>query len=114
MNTAQHVVEATVRAGECLEKNERTWAQLVHEWRGARWLPLVWLAMFACFAVVGGFVFARQAGFNGLIYLAPTAFLAITSPLVVMGPRRRERVLLAAIAREAPELARKLEREGIR
>ena len=113
MNTAHHVLEQTARAQRRHEKDERTWAQLVHEWRGARWLPLAWLAMFACFAVVGGFVFARQAGFDGLIYLAPTAFLAITSPLVILGPRRRERVLLAAITREAPELARKLEREGI-
>jgi len=103
----------TARAGQRHEKDERTWAQLVHEWRGARWLPLVWLAMFACFAVVGGFVFTRGTGFNRLIYLAPTAFLAITSPLVVLGPRRREKALLAAIAQEAPELARKLEREGI-
>ncbi len=113
MSTAQHVAEETVRAGECLSKNERTWGQLVHEWHGARWLPLVWLAMFACFAVVGGFVFTRQAGLNGLIYLAPTAFLAITSPLVILGPRRREKALLGAIAREAPEVARKLAREGI-
>lgn len=114
MNTAHNVLDETARVEQCHEQDLQAWAQLVREWRGARWLPLAWLAMFACFAVVGGFVFAPGPGFNGLIYLAPTAFLAITSPLVILGPRRRERALLAAIALEAPELARKLEREGIR
>jgi len=114
MNTAHQVLEETARVEQRRGNDEEAWTQLVREWRGARWLPLVWLAMFACFAVVGGFVFAPGAGFNGLIYLAPTAFLAITSPLVILGPRRREKALLTAIAQEAPELARKLAREGIR
>lgn len=114
MNTAHRVVEECARVEQRCENDEKAWTQLVSEWRGARWLPLAWLGMFALFAVVGGFVFARQAGLNGLIYLAPTAFLAITSPLVILGPRRREKALLEIVAREAPELARKLSREGIR
>lgn len=114
MKTAHQVLEETARVEQRHEYDERAWAQLVSEWRGARWLPLAWLGVFALFAVVGGFVFARQPGLNGLIYFAPTAFLAITSPLVILGLRRREKVLLTAIAREAPELARKLAREGIR
>lgn len=112
MNTAHQVLEEIAQVEQHHEYDERAWAQLVREWRGARWLPLVWLGMFALFAVVG-FVFSRPAGLNGLIYLAPLAFLAITSPLVVLGPRRREKALLAIIAREAPELAGKLKRDGI-
>lgn len=114
MNSAHQVLQEIAQIEQRRENNEQARAHLVSEWRGARWLPLAWLGLFALFAVVGGFVFTRQAGFNGLTYLAPTAFLAITSPLVILGPRRREKALLAVIAREAPELARKLEREGIR
>jgi len=114
MNSAHQVLQEIAQVEQRRENNEQAWTQLVSEWRGARWLPLAWLGMFALFAVFGGIVLARQAGLNGLIYLAPTAFLAITSPLVILGPRRREKALLAAIAREAPELARKLERDGIR
>lgn len=113
MNTAHQVLEEIARVEQRHENDEKAWTQMIREWRGARWLPLVWLGMFALFAVVGGFVFTRQVGLNGLIYLAPTAFLALTSPLVILGPRRREKALLAIIARETPELASKLKRDGI-
>lgn len=114
MNTTHQVLEEIARVERHHEHDEQAWAQLVRDWRGARSLPLVWLAMFVFFAVFDGIVFSRQTGVTSLVYLAPTAFLAITSPLMILGPRRREKALLAIIAREAPELARKLESEGIR
>jgi hypothetical protein len=60
----------------------------------------------------GLMVWNHQSSFV-LLYAAPVAFLAITSPLIFAGHRRREKALLALLAREAPDVFERLREEGI-
>ena len=113
MNTAHQVLSEVAKAGQRREEESKEWNKLVRECRTSRWLAVVWLGIFAFFGLVGALVMFRHLVGFGFIYLAPVAFLAVTSPLIFAGQRRRERALFALIAREAPDLSQKLRTEGI-
>lgn len=69
--------------------------------------------MFGFFALLGAILMFNRPDIFRPIYFMPVAFLAITSPMIFAGQRKRERALLAIIAEEAPELSLKLKNEGI-
>ena len=112
MNTAHQALIAEKISRES-RKTEGMWNELVQQCRRPNLLGIVWLGMFAFFALLGTlFVLSRPDAFRP-IYLGPVAVLAITSPLIFAKSRRKERALLAIISQKTPQLAQKLKAEGI-
>ena len=99
-------------ARERRDEDERKWDDLVSQCRTSAWLGVAWLGLFLFFALMGGFMLSRFDEVRA-IYFAPVAFLAITSPMIFVGQRRREGALLAMISRDAPHLFQKLKDAGI-
>jgi hypothetical protein len=112
MNTAHHIIREARAVHESREAATETWNNLVREFRSARWVAASWLGILALVALIGVFFVASRPELR-LVYLPPVAFLALTSPILMLAQRRREAALFSIIAREAPMLAQKLEADGI-
>ena len=113
MNTAHQILTETTLARERREIERRMWSELLRARETQSVLALVWLGMFGLFALFGGVFMSSRAADILLIYSTSVAFLAITSPILFAGRRRKEKALLAIIAQEAPQLFKRLHDEKV-
>jgi hypothetical protein len=112
MNSGHHIVREIRAAHQSREEAARTWNNLVHDRQAALWITATWLGVFALIALCGAWLVSSRPELR-LLYFPPVAFLAITSPIIVLAQQRRERALLRLIAQEAPELSERLKRSGV-
>ena len=102
-----------IRSARQSRDQANEWDNIVSVSRTSKWIKATWLASSGLFALLGAFLVFNHQPTLISVYAAPVAFLAITAASHYAVQRRREKTLFMIIAREAPELSRKLRGEGI-